>query len=201
MQLPGSLAQSTLGDLLGALHRAGQSGTLDLRETKGPQAGRVHRIHLQGGLVTAVQLRVIEGDATPPDEAACDRAHVIQSIDFLYALPDARLSFHVARRRSDSARPLPTADYLHGRPRRRDTFAGRAEAPAKAVESQRGRALATLGLSSNASLTEAHRAFRLLALKLHPDHHGDAPEAEKKSRTARFLSVLAAYQELVAKAG
>ena len=117
------------------------------------------------------------------------------------ALPDARRSVHVARRRSESARPLSTSDYLHGRPRRRDTTLGREDAGRKAVESQKTRALATLGLSSNASLTEAHRAFRLLALKLHPDHHGDASEAEKKTRTARFLSVLAAYQELVAKAG
>lgn len=201
MELPGTLSQSTLGDLLGALHRAGQSGTLDLRETKGPTAGTVHRIHLRGGLVVAVQLAVDEEDHTAPDEEAIDRAHVIQSIDLLYALPDARLSFHVARRRPDSARPLPTSDYLHGRPRRRDTAAGQREAEQLGVASQRTRALATLGLASNASLVEAHRAFRLLALKLHPDHHGDASETERKAKTARFLSVLSAYQELVAKAG
>ena len=201
MELPGTLSQSTLGDLLGALHRAGQSGTLDLRETKGPTAGTVHRIHLRSGLVTAVQLAVAEHDHSPPDEEALDRAHVIQSIDLLYALPDARLSFHVARRRSESARPLSTSDYLHGRPRRRDSESGREDVSRKAVESQKTRALATLGLSSNASLVEAHRAFRLLALKLHPDHHGEVSEAEKKAKTTRFLSVLSAYQELVAKAG
>lgn len=52
MQLPGRLKATTLGDLLGALHRSASSGTLELAETN----GRVHRIHLAGGLVTAVEL-------------------------------------------------------------------------------------------------------------------------------------------------
>jgi hypothetical protein len=207
MQLPGSLSQSTLGDLLGNLHRAGVSGTLDLRETKGPRAGTVHRIHLLAGLVNAVELAVAEAadetttHAAPP--SATERQHVLASMELLYNLPDARLSFHVARRRPESPRSLPTEDYLHGRPRHRD---GRrppsAQETAQAIhETKRARALAALGLPANASLTEAHRAFRLLALKLHPDHHGNAPEEERKAKTARFLSVLSAYQEVVQKAG
>ncbi|MGA7123857.1 MAG: J domain-containing protein [Polyangiaceae bacterium] len=52
MHLPSRLRSTTLGDLLGALHRARSSGTLELAEDR----GRVHRIHLTQGLVTAVEL-------------------------------------------------------------------------------------------------------------------------------------------------
>ncbi len=58
MQLPGRLRATTLGDLLGALHRAGASGTLELIEDR----GRTHRVHIANGLVTAVEL----DGATPP---------------------------------------------------------------------------------------------------------------------------------------
>lgn len=58
MHLPGRLSASTLGDLLGALHREGITGLLELGEIRGPHGrsvpGRVHRIHLRGGLVVAV---------------------------------------------------------------------------------------------------------------------------------------------------
>jgi hypothetical protein len=56
MQLPGRLRSTSLGDLLGSAHRAGATGTLELAEDR----GRVHRIHLAGGLVVAVEL---DGDS------------------------------------------------------------------------------------------------------------------------------------------
>jgi hypothetical protein len=52
MQLPGRLRSTTLGDLLGALHRAAATGTLELIEDR----GRAHRVHLAEGLVIAVEL-------------------------------------------------------------------------------------------------------------------------------------------------
>lgn len=52
MQLPGRLKATTLGDLLGALHRGKSTGTLELAEP----SGRVHRIHLAHGGVIAVDL-------------------------------------------------------------------------------------------------------------------------------------------------
>jgi hypothetical protein len=52
MQLPGRLKATTLGDMLGGLHRSAASGTLELTEP----SGRIHRIHLSSGLVTAVEL-------------------------------------------------------------------------------------------------------------------------------------------------
>jgi DnaJ-domain-containing protein 1 len=51
MHLPGRLRTTTLGDLLGALHRASATGTLELAEDR----GRSHRIHLARGLVVAVE--------------------------------------------------------------------------------------------------------------------------------------------------
>jgi hypothetical protein len=52
MQLPGRLRSTTLGDLLGALHRGRATGTLELVEDR----GRTHRVHLADGLVVAVEL-------------------------------------------------------------------------------------------------------------------------------------------------
>jgi hypothetical protein len=52
VQLPGRLRATTLGDLLGALHRAGAGGTLEIVEDR----GRAHRVHLAGGLVIGVEL-------------------------------------------------------------------------------------------------------------------------------------------------
>ena len=58
MQLPGRLRATTLGDLLGTLHRGEATGTLELT----CDDGRTHRVHLASGLITAVD---IDG-ASPP---------------------------------------------------------------------------------------------------------------------------------------
>jgi hypothetical protein len=58
MHLPRRLSTSTLGDLLGSLHRRGITGLIELGEIRGPGGrsvpGRIHRIHLRGGLVVSV---------------------------------------------------------------------------------------------------------------------------------------------------
>jgi hypothetical protein len=54
MQLPGRLRLTTLGDLLGALHRACASGTLELVEVDGVRAGRSHRVYFDAGLIEDV---------------------------------------------------------------------------------------------------------------------------------------------------
>lgn len=51
MQLPGRLRLTTLGDALGALHRASASGILELTEDRGV----THRIHLARGAVIDVE--------------------------------------------------------------------------------------------------------------------------------------------------
>lgn len=52
MQLAGRLRATTLGDLLGSLHRSAATGTLELTEP----SGRAHRVYFAGGLVTAATL-------------------------------------------------------------------------------------------------------------------------------------------------
>lgn len=52
VQLPGRLKATTLGDVLGQLHRGRTTGTLELVE----DTGRTHRIFLHLGLVSSVEL-------------------------------------------------------------------------------------------------------------------------------------------------
>jgi hypothetical protein len=52
MNLPGRLKMTTLGDLLGTLHRAEATGTLELAE----DVGRTHRVYLSGGFVVSVEI-------------------------------------------------------------------------------------------------------------------------------------------------
>jgi DnaJ domain len=52
MNLPGRLRATTLGDLLGTLHRAEATGTLELAE----DVGRTHRVYLSVGFVVAVEV-------------------------------------------------------------------------------------------------------------------------------------------------
>src|SRR5450432_2019149 len=54
MQLPGRLRLTTLGDLLGELHRACASGVLELVEVDGARSGRSHRVYFDAGLVDDV---------------------------------------------------------------------------------------------------------------------------------------------------
>jgi hypothetical protein len=54
MQLPGRLRLTTLGDLLGELHRACASGVLELVEVDGARSGRSHRVYFESGLVEDV---------------------------------------------------------------------------------------------------------------------------------------------------
>jgi hypothetical protein len=61
MELPGRLARTTLGDLLGRIYRADASGALELSLIPPGNTAR-HRVHLQRGLVIAVDLDL----STPP---------------------------------------------------------------------------------------------------------------------------------------
>lgn len=54
MQLPGRLRLTTLGDLLGELHRACASGVLELVEVEGARSGRSHRVFFDTGLIEDV---------------------------------------------------------------------------------------------------------------------------------------------------
>ncbi len=55
MNLPGQLTFTTLGDLLGKLHRASVSGILELVESSGARSGNAHRIFFRDGLVDQIE--------------------------------------------------------------------------------------------------------------------------------------------------
>ncbi len=78
MNLPGLLAATTLGDLLGRLYRGGVNGVLELVEREGHRAGRSHRIHFERGLIDDVEteLDVPRLGEVLVDEGAIDRVEV-----------------------------------------------------------------------------------------------------------------------------
>jgi len=92
MNLPGRLSRTTLGDLLGRLHRAGASGVLELLEPSGARAGRGHRVFFTGGLVDAVETL----DPHPPlgellaREGALDSAALTKLLQKLMSNPSLR---------------------------------------------------------------------------------------------------------------
>ncbi|RYZ66878.1 MAG: molecular chaperone DnaJ [Proteobacteria bacterium] len=88
MVLPGKLASTTLGDLLGQCHRSRATGALTLVESQ----GRTHRVHLLQGLVTAVEVDraspslgdILRDEVHAPDEPTLRRS-------LLRSLASARL--------------------------------------------------------------------------------------------------------------
>jgi DnaJ domain len=121
MDLPGRLRATTLGDLLGALHRARVNGTLELAEDR----GRLHRVHLAQGLVAAVELdaaspslaEILRGDRAADEDVlrrSLLRAMASQRLHGEVLVDDFRLSPEVvgkALRRQVLAR-LATLDRL-----------------------------------------------------------------------------------------
>ncbi len=243
MQLPGRLKATTLGDLLGALHRSTSTGTLELVETN----GRAHRVHLASGLVTAVELdrataslaeilrrqddidedtlrrsllramasRRLHGEVlvrdfhlSPAVVGRALRRQVMLRLQVLEELGDAQICFRVTVRPPRGAltdEPLAAPEFLAGRKRTRD----RAGAPSGAHriaasalpggwDPARAQAYRALGVSFNADATEVKQAYRRLVRAYHPDLHPDATHDERKTLSARFSEVTAAYRSLVA---
>lgn len=287
MQLPGRLASTTLGDLLGTLYRGNATGVLELSEMASPGGGArppgVHRIHLLSGLVASVETalditpigevlarsgrldrraidvmlyRMALGDPRPAgailvamgavsEDALVQalRAQIRTKLDAIYrGLSDARITFRTSRPLpKDTLRvgTLMPRDFLHGRPRKRDLAtspragsapAGRAGSrtpwwatyewgmpdsvhdtppppsgrrareatPAPPPSGPRAQALRTLGLPSDADEGTIRRAFRRLAVELHPDRHTTSPEDVRARSAARFAEASAAFHLLVA---
>jgi hypothetical protein len=59
MNLPGRLRLTTLGDVLGVMYREGATGVLELTESNGATAGRLHRLHFVGGLLGEVESAIV----------------------------------------------------------------------------------------------------------------------------------------------
>jgi hypothetical protein len=90
MILPGRLRATTLGDVLGALHRAGVTGTLELVEVGAPAR---HFVHFERGLVNGVQTsrgRVPLGELLARDGLVA-RERLVELATWQAALPHKRI--------------------------------------------------------------------------------------------------------------
>jgi hypothetical protein len=205
MQLPGQLRQTTLGDLLGTLCRGRVAGVLELCEP----TERVHRIHLRDGWVLGVESPDDEMAEARRNSESPRRAHqeCLARLETLFAMPDARIRFRVARPlgRGSARFPLAPTEFLRGRPRGRGRENGSARDrrvtelhdPYDVRSEARARALSTLGLGVQAGVSEITVAFRKLARELHPDLHHGASAIEQARVEQRFAEISAAYHALV----
>ena len=71
--LPARLERSTLGDLLGSLHRGRANGRLELVEVEGPTAGARRTIHLADGAIVRVDGSGLRGGFTMRTEMSSGR--------------------------------------------------------------------------------------------------------------------------------
>lgn len=190
LEIPGRLERSTLGDVLGALHRDGASGALRIDEM-GPDGPRQHVIYLRDGLIADVESgspRLAARDL-PPER----KRHCLEQLERLFGLTHARLSFRVmGQQRERSREPLEPPEFLHGRQRRRDA----SHREVRSRDAGRQDALALLGLSGNPTPDAIRTAFHRLARRWHPDRHPDAGELTRAALCRRFAQIATAYREL-----
>lgn len=216
MQLPGQLKNTTLGDVLGALHRENASGVLELIEPD----GRRHHIDLREGEVEHVEtdrggprlgdlLQLSDLPESTSDrrlgEALLDQGLVNQTelaealrqqtlarLECLFSVAKAAVRFHVPRPEQEdptAPRRLEGAEFLNGRPRHRPRSTG--------TEVRRqGGALRVLGLPEGATPDDIRRAFRELAQKHHPDRHPAASADERHRLFRSFAEISKAYHTL-----
>jgi len=215
VELPGSLERSTLGDVLGALHRDRVTGTLCLYEIQSGRAMR-HVITWREGLIHHVETtRPTPGAGTPGSFRAAarwtqddvHRQELLERLEGLFEIRSARLSFTVMGPRVPRAGvPLEPKEFLHGRRRSRDTGlggSGRRREPsppppaASELETPRARALRTLGLQGNPGADTVRAAFRQLARQWHPDRHPGANEPTRAALCQRFAQISGAYSTLI----
>lgn len=219
MQLPGQLKNTTLGDLLGALHRANASGVLELIEPD----GRRHRVDLREGEVEHVETdrggpllgdlldlgdipfsnderrlgdELLErGLVSAPELAEALRKQTLARLDGLFTITHAAIRFHAPRPEADdptAPRRLGQCEFLSGRPRHRS----RPHRQEAAESRRQNGALQTLGLRPGASVDDIRKAFREMAQKLHPDRHPNASAEERHRLFQRFAEISRAYHSL-----
>lgn len=212
VELPGSLERSTLGDVLGALHRDRVTGTLTLQEV-GAAPSHQHVIVWRDGLIHHVETsRRVPAAAARGRHAAAHwtqagadhRAELLARLEALFELTRARLSFRVMGPRPPrTCVPLGPSEFLHGRRRSRDAGSTSPPPPAAAPlpmplpETPRARALRTLGLHGEPGADAVRAAFRQLARRWHPDRHPGASEQARAVLCRRFAQLSGAYDQLV----
>ncbi len=220
MLLPGRLKETTLGDLLGTLHRAQATGRLVLIDDQGERHEIVVRQGLVHGVMSALgprlgevleqarhfgpaaaqaQLRLGEymvqrgGVSQDAVSSALGRLNLLK-LDQLFLLRDASIRFYVARPRPEGeveARVLDSDEFLVGRPRKREPGAVTRRPPS------RGEALAVLGLEAHATQADIRQAFRVLAQRCHPDRHPDVSAVHKTRLIVEFSRLTHAYHALM----
>jgi hypothetical protein len=220
MLLPGRLKETTLGDLLGNLHRAEATGRLVLIDDQGER----HEIVVREGLVQGVnstwgprlgevleqardwgpaaaraQVRLGEylveraGVSEDAVSSALGRLNLLK-LDQLFLLRDASIRFYVARPRAEGeveARALDSGEFLVGRRRKRDPATVTRRLPS------RGEALAVLGLEAHATQADIRHAFRVLAQRCHPDRHPGVSAVQKTRLIVEFSRLTHAYHVLL----
>jgi hypothetical protein len=227
MLLPSRLRETTLGDLLAALHRAYASGVLEL-----VVPGRRHAIHLRRGLVHAVECSEGAhrfGDLAT-DSGLCPRnavehasreaiarntrigQHLVARGVLTPASRDRVLQAQRARRldtlygladadlRFHVARPLPPGSAEQSPMSAGEAFHGRARRRDRApvhISGDRRRALRVLGLDESTTPTQLRARYRERVTALHPDHAGNLDEHERELRVAELRAVIEAYRALL----
>lgn len=216
MQLPGRLKDTTLGDLLGALHRDRVTGFLELVEP----SQRTHRIELWDGKVQAVETEAPAprlGDLLDiaelpiPVEGRLGESLMAQGLvshfqlekalhrqtlarlELLFGIEEAAIRFRAPRpRTSDPTAPPPleTEEFLGGRPRKRG------DAVTSESVRRSSSALRVLGLCDGAKAVDIRRAFRELAGQHHPDRHPGLSAEERAKLFRRFAEISRAYHAL-----
>ncbi len=128
------------------------------------------------------------------------RIHPLEPRDFLLDRPRQRDRIPASEVRVRRA-PARTQRFSPGASRsqeERRTEPPRAARFSYPMTEARRRALAKLGLPEAAGEADVRRAFRKLAIELHPDRHATAPAGDRDRNAARFAEVSAAYHVLVA---
>jgi hypothetical protein len=119
MNLPGRLRLTTLGDVLGAVYREGATGVLELTESLGPNAGRVHRVHFADGLVRDVDSKVTAtrlGDVLK-QRGLVDDASLRRLAVRVVSAPGRKVGEHLVEMGAVSAREIGSALRLQRRER------------------------------------------------------------------------------------
>jgi hypothetical protein len=127
------------------------------------------------------------------------RRQMVVRLSAIEQLPDARVSFRVAVRPPRGSlhhAPLGAAEFLYGRRRARSRASPRAPLPPE-LRADAG-AWRVLGLTPGAGPAEIKRAYKRLALAVHPDLHPDATLEERRALEVRFAEITDAYRMLVA---
>jgi hypothetical protein len=156
---------------------------------------------LRRSLLRAMSSRRLHGEVLvdefrfPPGAVrSALRKQLVARLAVLERIADARVTFRVtvpAPRGALRDAPLGPSDFLKGRRRAR---------PRTGPQERDGETFARglLGVASDADASEIKRAYRRLALTVHPDLHPEATEEQRRDLAVRFAEITDAYRMLVA---